>query len=189
MHPIFDHQNLIIDCKSLISRMADNCITCKRPVTSRQQGIQCDVCLQWNHRTCNNGKLPFILHFHSVCKNPLWSLRWCQIFCYEKSFPSGLLFFFLGISQQDYRAPVRTATGMDWVCTACQFFSPVAESSIISMTESSAETLESSESNPRSTHSDSFRSSRRFMTPPPDQTTSETMVSLKLLVESCHFKM
>ena len=24
--------------------MADNCITCKRPVTLRQQGIQCDVC-------------------------------------------------------------------------------------------------------------------------------------------------
>ena len=59
---------------SLISRMADNCITCTRPVTSRQQATQCDVCLQWNHRTCNTGKLPFILHFQSVCKTPfdLW---------------------------------------------------------------------------------------------------------------------
>ncbi|CAH3173433.1 unnamed protein product, partial [Porites lobata] len=27
-----------------------------RPVTSRQQGIQCDICLQWNHRTCNTGR-------------------------------------------------------------------------------------------------------------------------------------
>ena len=105
--------------------------------------------------------------------------------------PQRLTFFFLGISQQDYRAPVRTATGIDWVCTACQFFSPVAESSIIYMTESSAETLESSESNPRSNHSDSFKSAiyDPLPPPPPDQTTSETMVSLKLLVESCHFKM
>ena len=54
--------------------MSDNCITCTRPVTSWQQAIQCDVCLQWNHRTCSTGKLPFILHFHSVCKTPfdLW---------------------------------------------------------------------------------------------------------------------
>ena len=68
MRPLIDHQTLLIDCKSLISRMADNYITCKRPVTLRQQGIQCDVWLQWNHRTCNSGKLPLILHFHSVCK-------------------------------------------------------------------------------------------------------------------------
>ena len=43
-----------------------------------------------------------------------------------------LLFFFKGISQQDYCATVRTATGIDWVCTACHFFSPVAESARIS---------------------------------------------------------
>ncbi|CAH3040209.1 unnamed protein product [Pocillopora meandrina] len=36
--------------------MADNCITCERPVTSRQRGIQCDVCSKWNHGTCITGK-------------------------------------------------------------------------------------------------------------------------------------
>ena len=165
--------------------MSDNCITCTRPVTSRQQAIQCDVCLQWNHRTCNTDKLPFILHFHSVCKTPfdLWGDG--RYFATRNRSVATYFFFFIGISQQDYRAAVRTATGIDWVCTACQFFSPVAESSRISMTESSAEILESSEFNPRSTHSDSFQST---IYDPPDQTTSETMVSLKLFVESCNFK-
>ena len=168
--------------------MADNCITCKRPVTLPQQGIQCGVCLQWNHKTCNTGKLPFILHFYLVCKTPLdlwgdvryFATRNCSVVAY--------FFFFIGISQQDYWAAVHKAMGIDWVCTSCQFFRPVAESSRISMTESSAEILELSEFNPRSTHSDSFQST---IYDPPDQTTSETMVSLKLhvFVESCHFKM
>ncbi|CAH3182644.1 unnamed protein product, partial [Porites evermanni] len=42
------------------------------------------------------------------------------------------------------------------------------------LTESSAEILESSEFNPRPTHSDSFQST---IYDPPDQTTSETMVN------------
>ena len=35
--------------------MADNCIHCQHPVRAKQQGIQCDGCLKWNHRTCNTG--------------------------------------------------------------------------------------------------------------------------------------
>ena len=37
--------------------MADKCISCNRTVTARQEAIQCDGCLKWNHRTCNTGKL------------------------------------------------------------------------------------------------------------------------------------
>ncbi|XP_066030201.1 uncharacterized protein [Pocillopora verrucosa] len=33
----------------------DNCITCKQPVRPRQEGLQCDGCQKWNHRTCNTG--------------------------------------------------------------------------------------------------------------------------------------
>ena len=139
--------------------MADNCITCKRPVTLWQQGIQCDVCLQWNHRTYNTGKLPFILHFHLVCKTPLDLWGDVRYFATRnRSVVAYFFFLFIGISQQDNRAAVHTATGIDWVCTACQFFRPVAESSRISMTESSAEILESSAFNPHLTHSDSFQS-------------------------------
>ena len=36
-------------------QMADNCIHCQHPVRAKQQGIQCDGCLKWNHRTCNSG--------------------------------------------------------------------------------------------------------------------------------------
>ena len=36
-------------------QMADNCIHCQHPVRAKQQGIQCDGCLKWNHRTCNTG--------------------------------------------------------------------------------------------------------------------------------------
>lgn len=35
--------------------MVDNCIHCQHPVRAKQQGIQCDGCLKWNHRTCNTG--------------------------------------------------------------------------------------------------------------------------------------
>ncbi|XP_068697846.1 uncharacterized protein [Montipora foliosa] len=35
--------------------MADKCISCNRTVTARQEAIQCDGCLKWNHRTCNTG--------------------------------------------------------------------------------------------------------------------------------------
>ena len=122
------------DHVKLILRMADNCITCERPVTSRQQGIQCDVCSKWNHGTCITDKLPFILHLHSVCKTPfdLWGdVRYFA----ARNRSVAYFFFFIGISQQDYRAAVRTATGIDWVCIACQFFCPVAESYRISMTK------------------------------------------------------
>ena len=29
------------------------CIECKRPVKKQQEGIFCDGCNQWQHRTCN----------------------------------------------------------------------------------------------------------------------------------------
>jgi predicted RNA-binding Zn-ribbon protein involved in translation (DUF1610 family) len=33
----------------------DNCIWCKQPVRARQQGLLCDCCERWQHRTCNSG--------------------------------------------------------------------------------------------------------------------------------------
>ena len=124
--------------------MGDGCITCKRPVTSRQQGIQCDVCLQWNHRTCNTGKLPFILHFHSVCK-----------ILFDLEVMSGIL------QQEIVPHSYLDRLGLHSLSVFC----PVAESSRISMTKSSAKILESSEFNPRSTQSDSFQST--IYNPPP----------------------
>ena len=37
-------------------QFSDKCITCHEPVRPRQEGIQCDGCGYWNHRTCGTGK-------------------------------------------------------------------------------------------------------------------------------------
>ena len=31
------------------------CISCQKPVRPRQEGLQCDGCLRWQHRTCFTG--------------------------------------------------------------------------------------------------------------------------------------
>jgi len=33
----------------------DLCIFCTLPVRARQEGLQCDDCQQWQHRTCQTG--------------------------------------------------------------------------------------------------------------------------------------
>ncbi|KAL9982107.1 hypothetical protein ACROYT_G010906, partial [Oculina patagonica] len=35
--------------------MSSKCISCNKPVRPRQQGLQCDGCLRWQHRTCGTG--------------------------------------------------------------------------------------------------------------------------------------
>ena len=32
--------------------MSAECIACQNPVRARQQGLQCDGCFRWQHRTC-----------------------------------------------------------------------------------------------------------------------------------------
>ena len=34
---------------------ARQCIECMKDISSRQQGLQCDGCSKWQHRTCNSG--------------------------------------------------------------------------------------------------------------------------------------
>ena len=41
---------------TMASAQLINCIVCDEPVRPRQQGVQCDGCLRWNHRLCNTGK-------------------------------------------------------------------------------------------------------------------------------------
>ena len=33
----------------------DLCAECYMPVRPRQEGLQCDICFTWQHRTCNTG--------------------------------------------------------------------------------------------------------------------------------------
>ena len=35
--------------------MSAECIACQNPVRARQQGLQCDGCFRWQHRTCGTG--------------------------------------------------------------------------------------------------------------------------------------
>ena len=139
--------------------MADKCFSCNQTVTTRQQAIQCDGCLKWNHRTCNTGKWNFFFFFlfiqyvlkdHSLLLAHLWNTR-CAT-CFDNSFFN----FFIGITQQAYREAVRVGADISWFCLPCQPGSPVAESSRIS--EQSTDILESSEFNPRAYHSDLLQS-------------------------------
>ena len=67
-HESFDHRSpykLVISNPkfpvSLVYKMCSNgtsndiCVTCKQPVRPRQEGLQCDGCQKWIHRTCNTG--------------------------------------------------------------------------------------------------------------------------------------
>ena len=66
-HPIIDHtRNIFLYIHERLtncSRMADKCIACNKIVSTRQQAIQCDGCLKWNHRTCNSGKCNLLQFF------------------------------------------------------------------------------------------------------------------------------
>ena len=61
--PIIDHYSStsLYSAKTIITLdmadVSDKCISSGLTVTSRQQAIQCDGCFNWNHRTCNTGKL------------------------------------------------------------------------------------------------------------------------------------
>lgn len=155
------------------SRMADNCIQCQQPVTAKQQGIQCDGCFKWNHRTCNTGKwkLPYCTSFYYSrgSEQPIFA-RWNRCAAY--------IFFFAGISQQEYRAAVRAGAEIIWFCPLC----PVAESSRISMTESSADILESEEFNPplRDSFADQLTIYGPQAQPAIEESSEEAMVGLKL---------
>ncbi|KAK3730064.1 hypothetical protein QZH41_001145 [Actinostola sp. cb2023] len=35
--------------------MSDLCLRCSTPVRARQQGLCCEVCDRWYHRTCGTG--------------------------------------------------------------------------------------------------------------------------------------
>ena len=35
--------------------MSTECIACQNPVRVRQQGLQCNGCFRWQHRTCGTG--------------------------------------------------------------------------------------------------------------------------------------
>ena len=130
--------------------MADNCISCNQTVATRQQVIQCDGCLKWNHRTCNTGKLIFFYLFDKFFKTIL------SYFLFYEIPVVPVLTILSSITQQAYREVTRLVADIRWFCLPCQPGSPVAESSRIS--EQSMDILESSEFNPRAYHSDSLQS-------------------------------
>ena len=60
------------------SRMADKCIACNKIVSTRQQAIQCDGCLKWNHRTCNTGKCNLLQFFVNSLRYLTLNLLTCN---------------------------------------------------------------------------------------------------------------
>ena len=56
----FVYSIITLRVPTMASAQLINCIVCDEPVRPRQQGIQCDGCLRWNHRVCNTGKLTSI---------------------------------------------------------------------------------------------------------------------------------
>ena len=42
---------------TMSSNFLTMCISCQQQVRPRQEGLQCDDCLRWQHRTCSTGVL------------------------------------------------------------------------------------------------------------------------------------
>lgn len=60
-------------CQPNVASNNDYCILCKEPARERQQGIQCDGCLKWNHRTCNTGMEKKFIEASSCDINAIYS--------------------------------------------------------------------------------------------------------------------
>lgn len=64
--------------------MSSNCISCKKPVRARQQGLQCDGCLHWQHRTCETG---ISLSDYRTAVRTASSIDWRCVNCMSESSP------------------------------------------------------------------------------------------------------
>lgn len=54
------------------------CLSCAGEVRPRQEGVQCDVCNRWQHRTCGTGVSR--LEYLEACAlgNLEYTCYWCQ---------------------------------------------------------------------------------------------------------------
>ena len=129
---------------------SDNCITCQQLVRPRQEGVQCDGCKRWNHRTCNTGMYQLILNLNNVIVTVfVYNSPWLCLFKLSVSFPCSLFSFYFilsyfpkshilhstlkGISCQEYWNAVREETELEWWCSNCFNYDalPVLESTRI----------------------------------------------------------
>ena len=60
-----------------MSAKSDKCVCCKEIVRPRQEGLECEKCLRWQHRTCNSGITRNL--YRKLCKGSA-TLEW---FCEE----------------------------------------------------------------------------------------------------------
>ena len=67
------------------SVISTKCISCKQPVRARQEGLQCDGCLRWQHRKCSTGV--YQSDYHDTVKN-VTSIDWrCSTCDFVEPFP------------------------------------------------------------------------------------------------------
>ena len=65
------------------------CIECDQPVRERQEGLLCDGCDRWNHRTCNTGVSRN--QYREAIKNDLdidWQCKECRETQHDQPSPS-----------------------------------------------------------------------------------------------------
>ena len=81
------------------SVMSTKCISCKQPIRARQEGLQCDGCLRWQHRKCGTGECQS--DYRDAVKNGTsidWRCSTCDfaepILLAESTPPAGETFFF-----------------------------------------------------------------------------------------------
>lgn len=74
-------ENFALWTTTKIMIMSDNCIECSAPVTNRQEGLLCDGCGKWNHRTCHSGvsRAEYRATVHED-RELAWRCRPCQIY-------------------------------------------------------------------------------------------------------------
>ena len=102
--------------------MSAECIACQNPVRARPQGLQCDDCLSWQHRTCATG---ISRHDYCFAVQTGASIDWHCVTCLSMSLSESM--------------PVAESTPVDFtepMSTLQELLADPAESTPVDFTES-----------------------------------------------------
>lgn len=96
--------------------MSAECIACQNPVRVRQQGLQCDGCFRWQHRTCGTG---FSQCDYRFAVQIGASIDWRCVTCLS-----------LSLSESTTSAPIAGSTPVDFTESMSSLCQPLADPAV-----------------------------------------------------------